>query len=62
MNTSEELHVIFGSGPVGRAVMSELLTRGYRVRMVVQHLTVVDNSNCSPNHLTALSTHLMLAS
>src|SRR5215472_10881489 len=28
----------------------------------VQRLTVVDNSNCSPNHLTALSTHLMLAS
>src|SRR5437868_3837159 len=31
-------------------------------RLVVQRLTVVDNSDCSPNHLTVLSTHLMLAS
>jgi len=29
-----ELHVVFGTGPVGRAVMRELLPRGKRVRMV----------------------------
>jgi len=29
-----ELHVVFGTGPVGRAVMRELLPRGVRVRMV----------------------------
>lgn len=28
------LHVVFGTGPVGRAVMSELAARGQRVRMV----------------------------
>ncbi len=28
------LHVVFGTGPVGRAVMRELLPRGFRVRMV----------------------------
>ncbi|HXX76930.1 MAG TPA: SDR family oxidoreductase [Ktedonobacteraceae bacterium] len=40
MNTSGELHVIFGSGPIGRAVMSELLTRGYRVRMVNRQASI----------------------
>lgn len=34
MATQQDLHVIFGTGPVGRAVMSELLARGRRVRMV----------------------------
>jgi nucleoside-diphosphate-sugar epimerase len=29
-----DLHVIFGTGPAGRAVMRELLARGKRVRMV----------------------------
>ena len=29
-----ELHVVFGTGPVGRAVMRELLPRGVRVRMI----------------------------
>ncbi|MFZ4619264.1 MAG: NAD-dependent epimerase/dehydratase family protein [Bacteroidota bacterium] len=29
-----QLHVIFGTGPVGRAVMEVLVTKGYRVRMV----------------------------
>lgn len=29
-----DLHVVFGTGPVGRAVMRELLARGKRVRMV----------------------------
>jgi nucleoside-diphosphate-sugar epimerase len=33
MNSSE-LHVIFGTGPVGRAVMSELIAGGKRVRLV----------------------------
>lgn len=32
--TSQELHVIFGTGPVGLAVMDELLTRGKQVRLV----------------------------
>jgi nucleoside-diphosphate-sugar epimerase len=33
MNNTE-LHVIFGTGPVGKSVMTELLRRGKRVRMV----------------------------
>ena len=37
MSPSEELHVVFGSGPIGSAVMSELLTRGYNVRVVNRH-------------------------
>jgi nucleoside-diphosphate-sugar epimerase len=32
--TNQELHVIFGTGPVGLAVMDELLTRGKPVRLV----------------------------
>jgi nucleoside-diphosphate-sugar epimerase len=32
--TNAPLHVIFGTGPVGRAVMQELLAKGTRVRMV----------------------------
>ena len=31
---SNELHVIFGTGALGSAVMRELLNRGKRVRMV----------------------------
>ncbi|MBD2439009.1 SDR family oxidoreductase [Nostoc sp. FACHB-110] len=34
MNTTDELHVIFGTGPLGKAVMRELLARNKRVRMV----------------------------
>jgi nucleoside-diphosphate-sugar epimerase len=34
MNTSRDWHVVFGTGPLGRSVMSELLKRGARVRMV----------------------------
>lgn len=34
MTKNQELHVIFGTGPVGLAVMDELLTKGKRVRMV----------------------------
>ncbi len=34
LNTSDELHVIFGSGPLGTAVMRELATRNKRVRLV----------------------------
>lgn len=37
MNTptsSNEIHVIFGAGPLGQAVMRELVKRGQRVRMV----------------------------
>ena len=37
MTNSGELHVVFGSGPIGSAVMSELLTRGYKVRIVNRH-------------------------
>ncbi|GCE25072.1 membrane protein [Dictyobacter alpinus] len=31
---NNSLHVIFGTGPVGRAVMQELLVKGKRIRMV----------------------------
>jgi nucleoside-diphosphate-sugar epimerase len=31
---TNELHVIFGTGPLGRSVMNELLSRGQQVRMV----------------------------
>ena len=34
MTSRDELHVVFGTGPVGLAVMSELLAQGKRVRMV----------------------------
>ena len=34
MTDNNELHVVFGSGPVGMAVMDELVSRGKRVRMV----------------------------
>jgi nucleoside-diphosphate-sugar epimerase len=35
-----ELHVVFGSGPIGYAVMIELLTRGHKVRMVNRHAKI----------------------
>src|SRR5215212_1455660 len=34
MTDNGELHVIFGTGPVGLAVMDELVSKGKRVRMV----------------------------
>ena len=34
MTDNHELHVVFGTGPVGMAVMDELLTKGKQVRMV----------------------------
>lgn len=34
MNTQNELHVIFGTGPVGLSLAEELLTQGKRVRLV----------------------------
>ncbi|WP_059051951.1 NAD-dependent epimerase/dehydratase family protein [Paenibacillus senegalimassiliensis] len=34
MANKEELHVVIGTGPLGRAVMDELLARGKQVRMV----------------------------
>ncbi|GHO99878.1 epimerase [Reticulibacter mediterranei] len=34
MNQSHELHVIFGTGPVGISLAEELLTRGKRARLV----------------------------
>jgi len=34
MSNLNELHVIFGAGPVGQAVMSELVAKGKRVRIV----------------------------
>jgi nucleoside-diphosphate-sugar epimerase len=34
MTDNEELHVVFGTGPVGIAVMDALMQRGKRVRMV----------------------------
>jgi nucleoside-diphosphate-sugar epimerase len=41
MNSSE-LHVIFGAGPVGRAVMGELVKQGKRVRIVNQSGKLAD--------------------
>ncbi len=37
--TEPELHVVVGSGPVGRAVAGQLIDRGYRVRSVARHRT-----------------------
>lgn len=37
LSTPPELHVIFGTGPLGQAVMRELIARGKPVRMVNQH-------------------------
>lgn len=34
MSADSELHVVFGTGPVGLAVLDELVARGRRVRMV----------------------------
>jgi len=34
VNTSSELHVVFGSGPVGQAVVETLLAQGRPVRVV----------------------------
>jgi nucleoside-diphosphate-sugar epimerase len=34
MRDNEEVHVVFGTGPVGMSVMDELVKRGKRVRMV----------------------------
>jgi nucleoside-diphosphate-sugar epimerase len=34
MSANEELHVVFGTGPVGRSVMDALVKRGRQVRMV----------------------------
>ncbi|MDX2161653.1 MAG: NAD-dependent epimerase/dehydratase family protein [bacterium] len=33
-NTTQELHVVFGTGPMGAAIMHELVQRGKRVRMI----------------------------
>ncbi len=35
--TEPELHVVVGSGPVGRAVAGQLADRGFRVRSVARH-------------------------
>jgi predicted dinucleotide-binding enzyme len=34
MNTQQERHVIFGTGPVGRAIADELSAQGKTIRMV----------------------------
>lgn len=34
MHGEQELHVIFGAGPAGRAVAHSLVERGVRVRMM----------------------------
>jgi len=41
MNSHDELHVIFGTGPVGLAVMRELLAQGKRIRLVNRSGTAV---------------------
>ncbi len=33
-DNNNELHVVFGTGPVGMAIMDELESRGKRVRMI----------------------------
>ena len=42
MHPRDELHVVFGSGPVGLAVMRELLAQGKRVRLVNRSGTAAD--------------------
>lgn len=37
--TDPQLHAVVGLGPVGRAVLDELVTRGHRVRAVARHGT-----------------------
>ena len=37
--TEPDLHVVVGSGPVGRAVVGQLADRGFRVRSVARHRT-----------------------
>jgi nucleoside-diphosphate-sugar epimerase len=37
MRNSGQLHVVFGTGPIGSAVMNELLARGHQVRVVNRH-------------------------
>ena len=32
--TTSNLHVVFGTGPLGRSVVNELIRRGQRVRVV----------------------------
>lgn len=34
MNTPKELHIIFGTGPVGTTLADELLAKGKQVRLV----------------------------
>lgn len=34
MTTAPDLHVVFGTGPVGTTLVDELLARGKRVRLV----------------------------
>ncbi len=34
MSNNEELHVVYGTGPVGMSVMEALVHRGRRVRMI----------------------------
>jgi nucleoside-diphosphate-sugar epimerase len=36
MSSNQELHVIFGSGPIGAAVMRELVRKGKRVRVITR--------------------------
>ena len=49
---NRELHVIFGTGPVGMAVMDELIARGRTVRLVNRrgranvHRLRRDRGNC----------------
>ena len=38
--TEQDLHVVVGTGPVGRAVIGELAGRGLRVRAVSRHTAV----------------------
>jgi nucleoside-diphosphate-sugar epimerase len=63
MENNAELHVIFGSGPLGVSVMRELLKRGKRVRMVnrsgkadvPQGVEVVKGDATDPKNTTELT-------
>jgi nucleoside-diphosphate-sugar epimerase len=62
MTSDRELHTIFGTGPLGQAVMRELLARGKRIRManrtgkanVPQEVEVVAADAYDPNSTKAV--------
>lgn len=63
MTSNQELHTIFGTGPLGQAVMRELLARGKRIRMinrtgqanVPQGVEVIAAEACNPTSTKAVT-------